>query len=275
MNKQDCFYLGKIVSKFSFKGEVLLKLDSDEIDFKKLKTIFLEIDGAIIPYSIDNIKLHKSSLLRIRFENIDNEEKAYWLGFIYADGYIRERKSGNSLEIKLSVKDISHLELFRKNLDSNHLIREAFSKVKYKGGVSISHMCHLAIYSSQIVESIKTKGVHSRKTFTIGKPNIDEDLIPHFIRGYFDGDGSFSFNPKNYSIKTQIVSASDEFKQFIIDELNKKNIKINLYSGIKLQIQNKMDNLKFYNYIYENAKIYLNRKKEKYEEFRRYYRYDN
>ena len=76
MNKQDCFYLGKIVSKFSFKGEVLLKLDSDEIDFKKLKTIFLEIDGAIIPYSIDNIKLHKSSLLRIRFENINNDEKA-------------------------------------------------------------------------------------------------------------------------------------------------------------------------------------------------------
>ena len=76
MNKQDCFYLGKIVSKFSFKGEILLKLDSDEIDFKKLKTIFLEIDGAIIPYSIDNIKLHKSSLLRIRFENINNEEKA-------------------------------------------------------------------------------------------------------------------------------------------------------------------------------------------------------
>ena len=209
------------------------------------------------------------------FDNIDNEEKAYWLGFIYADGYIRERKSGNSLEIKLSVKDINHLELFRKNLESNHLIRESFNKVKYKGGVSISHMCHLAIYSLQIVESIKTKGVHSRKTFTIGKPNIDEDLIPHFIRGYFDGDGSFSFNPKNYSIKTQIVSASDEFKQFIIDELNKNNIKINLYSGIKLQIQNKIDNLKFYNYIYENANIYLKRKKEKYEEFRRYYGYNN
>ena len=76
MNKQDYFYLGKIVSKFSFKGEILLKLDSDEIDFKKLKTIFLDIDGTIVPHSIDNIKLHKSSLLRIRFENIDNEEKA-------------------------------------------------------------------------------------------------------------------------------------------------------------------------------------------------------
>ena len=57
MNKQDYFYLGKIVSKFSFKGELLLKLDSDEIDFKKLKTIFLDIDGTIVPHSIDNIIL--------------------------------------------------------------------------------------------------------------------------------------------------------------------------------------------------------------------------
>jgi len=76
MNIQDCFYLGKIVSKFSFKGEILLKLDSDEIDFKKIKTIFLDINGTIVPHSIDNIKLHKSSLLRIKFEDIDSEEKA-------------------------------------------------------------------------------------------------------------------------------------------------------------------------------------------------------
>ena len=76
MNIQDCFYLGEIVSKFSFKGEVLLKLDSDEIDLKKLKTIFLSIDGSIVPYSVNNIKLHKSSLLRIKLENIDSEEKA-------------------------------------------------------------------------------------------------------------------------------------------------------------------------------------------------------
>ena len=100
-------------------------------------------------------------------------------------------------------------------------------------------------------------------------------MIPHFIRGYFDGDGSFSFNPNKYVIKTQIVSASDQFQKFIIDELNENGIAINLYSKIKLQIQNKLDNEKFYNYIYKNCKIYLKRKKEKYEEFRRHYGYNN
>lgn len=209
------------------------------------------------------------------FDVIDTEEKAYWLGFLYADGYIRERKSGNSLEVKLSVKDKDHLLLFKECIKSNYLIKESQSKVKYKGGISTSDMVHLAMYSIKLVESIKNQGFHSRKTFTIKKPKIQKEIIRHFIRGYFDGDGSFSFNPNNHSIKTQIVTASDEFKKFIIDELGDNNITIKLYSQIKLQIQNKMDNNKFYHYIYDEAKIYLKRKKEKYEEFRRYYGYNN
>jgi hypothetical protein len=209
------------------------------------------------------------------FDNIDSEEKAYWLGFIYADGYIRERKSGNSLEIKLAEKDISHLMLFKSHIKSTHKIMYGTNKVKYKGGISESKICQLAIYSYEIVESIKKQGVHTRKTFTIARPNIDDEFIRHFIRGYFDGDGSFSFNPSKFINKTQIVSASEEFRSFLIDELNKNDITINLYSQIKLQIQNRVDNLKFYNYIYKNATVYLERKKEKYEEFRNYYKYDN
>lgn len=209
------------------------------------------------------------------FDVIDTEEKAYWLGFLYADGYIRERKCGKSLELKLSIKDKSHLELFKKCINSTHRILTSFNNVKYKNGVSKSEMCHIAIYSTKLVESIKTKGIHERKTFTIRKPNIHSGLMRHFIRGYFDGDGSFSFNPEKYSVKTQIVSASDEFRKFIMSELGDNNIKINLYSNIKLQIQSKIDNKKFYDYIYCGSKIYLKRKKEKYEKFRRYYGYDN
>jgi intein/homing endonuclease len=205
------------------------------------------------------------------FDNIDSEIKAYWLGFLFADGYIRERKSGKSLELKLSYKDKKHIELFRKTIKSNHRIIDGFNNVNYKGGISKSRMLHLAIYSSILVNSIKTKGIHSRKTFTITKPDISKNLIPHFIRGYFDGDGSFSFNHNKSKYVTNFACASEEFRNFLISELNVNDIDINWYGGIKLYIQNKMDNLKFYNYIYQNATIFLERKKEKYEEFRRHY----
>jgi hypothetical protein len=208
------------------------------------------------------------------FEKIDNEEKAYWLGFLYADGYIRERKFGNSLELKLSVKDDDHLKLFRSCLNSNHKIVYGINKTHNNGKPSFSHMCHLAMYSNELVNSIKSNGFHSRKTFTISKPNLSSDLIHHFIRGYFDGDGTFRFVEKQKN-QTGITSASEKFREFIIKELSKNEIKINYYGGINLYIQNKMDNQKFYNYIYKNATIYLERKKEKYEEFRRYYGYNN
>lgn len=205
------------------------------------------------------------------FDNIDSEIKAYWLGFLFADGYIRERKSGFSLELKLSYKDKKHIELFRETINSNHRIIDGFNKVKYKGGISKSRMLHLAIYSSILVNSIKTKGIHSRKTFTITKPDISKKLIPHFIRGYFDGDGSFSFNPDKSKYTTNFACASEEFRNFLINELLVNGINVKWYGGIKLHIQSKMDNLKFYDYVYQNATIFLERKKEKYEEFRRHY----
>ena len=76
MEKQDCYYLGKIVSKFSFRGEILLKLDSDESPSLKLKTIFIEIDKILVPFSIVKISLHKSSLLKIKFDGVDSETLA-------------------------------------------------------------------------------------------------------------------------------------------------------------------------------------------------------
>jgi hypothetical protein len=209
------------------------------------------------------------------FDIIDTEEKAYWLGFLYADGYIRERKGNSSLEMKLSIKDKKHLELFRKCIGSNHKITDGFNSVKYKDRLSKSHMSSLAIYSKELVESIKKQGMHSRKTFTITKPNIDKKLIHHFIRGYFDGDGCFHFNLKKKRKITTFSCASDEFRQFLICELLENDMVFSWYGGIKISIQNKLGNKKFYDYIYKNATIYLNRKKEKYEEFRRHYGYDN
>lgn len=77
MLKKDCFYLGKIVKKYSFKGEVLVKLDTDQPEiYNNLDTVFIKIQNDLIPFFIERSQLHKSQLLRIKFEDVTTEEDA-------------------------------------------------------------------------------------------------------------------------------------------------------------------------------------------------------
>lgn len=77
MRKEDCFFLGKIVSKHGYKGEVLVKLDTDEPEiYENMESVFVAIGNNLVPFFIDRCRLHKSSLLRVSFDEVNDEESA-------------------------------------------------------------------------------------------------------------------------------------------------------------------------------------------------------
>jgi 16S rRNA processing protein RimM len=77
MKKEECFYLGKIVKKYSFKGELLAKLDTDQPQlYENIEALFLDINNRLIPYFVITSRLHKSNLLRLKLEDVNTESDA-------------------------------------------------------------------------------------------------------------------------------------------------------------------------------------------------------
>lgn len=129
------------------------------------------------------------------FSNIDSKEKAYWLGFLYADGCVHS----NSNEISITLKDRDHLEKFRKAIKSNNKISESVDK-RYS---SLPKIYHFSIKDKQLKSDLIKWGCVPNKSLTLTKiPNIPRDFVSHFIRGYFDGDGSLHWlnGTKNFRI---------------------------------------------------------------------------
>jgi len=191
------------------------------------------------------------------FEKIDNEEKVYWLGFICADGYLNIERG--VLNISISIKDEKYLKRFLSDLKSNHPLRY-FETKGYK-------YIRIDIRNKKLSEDLK-RFIKKRKTFSLEFPKIPKELESHFIRGYFDGDGSIYFNRKQNNCSFTITSNIK-----FLNELKKRLLKIGLNDN-KFFVRNKetpeiatliysgRNNIKkFYDYLYNNSTIFFERKK--------------
>lgn len=203
------------------------------------------------------------------FDNIDTEEKAYWLGFIMADGYTRLNKKNNPAQtsIEINKKDIEILNAFKNSVKSNHIIRER-SRRTITG--KTSELCSITISSQHFTSKLISYGVIPNKTY-IGFINEEifndnEELIFHYLRGYSDGDGTINKNRGSYVFKLVIKSESilNTIKKWIKKYCN-IDPKITLWedklgSAYRLSIQNKKEYFIFLDKLYKNANIYLDRK---------------
>lgn len=204
------------------------------------------------------------------FEAIDTEEKAYWLGFMYADGYVLTKD--NTIGLSLSKNDYDHLEKFKKAIGSTHPI-----KVYRGNGYTNNDYCRLMLRSDKLKNDLISNGCIENKTSLIKFPNsIPKSLIHHFIRGYFDGDGCLTtyYNKANNSNVVAIkILGTENFLLSINDwceDCLGYRVK-SLYKRKKdslvfnLEIQGKKRAIPFLELIYKDATIYLDRKKEKYD----------
>lgn len=150
------------------------------------------------------------------FEKIDSSEKAYWLGYIVADGCITYEKCETyRLDFTISEQDREHLIQFKNAINSNAPIEE---RVTYLDATGKEYSgVRLRINNSHMCKSLMEIGIMPRKSGNEIFPTIDERFHKDFIRGVFDGDGCFSywFHEKNgYQCQITIVGSYELMNDF-------------------------------------------------------------
>lgn len=221
-------------------------------------------------------KTHKVKKNEEIFDSIDNENSAYILGFIAADGHVLCDKS-YGFEISLNEKDINLLEKIKDAIGSDANIRVYEAKGTFpNGSVKISRACRLSIHSKKIGNRLKELGFTENKSLFLDfdVSQLSEKLFFHFLRGVWDGDGSIICY-KREQIRDAVVCNLVGCKSFLTnikEELEKYNIHSTLISikgknenYIRLTIKSQIDMKILLEKMYNNATIYLDRKFEKKE----------
>lgn len=265
----------KIIKEKYLEGETI-----EEITDKYFKDKYCsgEINMVLRKLGITRPNGTQAKINHDYFENIDSEHKAYWLGFIYADGSITKKvyEKGSytyRLRMELMFEDKYILEQMALDLKSDLKPKEYYNDTShFEGYNKPKHTAYIMFSSKKMGEDLVKLGVVPNKTFILKSlPNIPDNLMKHFIRGYFDGDGSV-YLTKDNTIKTAFYGTHDfinSIQDFLIKELGltKKKITDQKEANVSFIGMAKQESEKLYHYMYDEATIFLNRKYEKYNKY--------
>lgn len=196
------------------------------------------------------------------FKIIDTEEKAYWLGFLYADGSVGS--TDNRVELGLAEKDLHHIEKFKSFIGLENKISYRPSSKSYR------YQFKDKVFKDNLIE----QGCVPNKSLVLKFPSQDQvpkHLIRHFLRGYFDGDGHFT-NTKD-CFEAGFIGTLDFITnalKVLPDSLKKDSLIKDVHrpDGAKrYSFYSLKDVSIFLNYLYQDATIYLDRKYEHYLDF--------
>lgn len=187
------------------------------------------------------------------FDNIDNEKKAYYLGWIMADGNISITNGQYSLKFNISYNDKELIDNFLLDIESRNKasIKDVGDKKYY----------YVSLTSVHMIKSLIKHGVIPKKSGKEVVPNIDEDLMHHFVRGYFDGDGITDI--QKYK-RSGFIAPYEVLKYFDnIVGINKPNLirkakteKVDMF----YILYGKKDSKILFDYLYKDSTIFLARK---------------
>ena len=188
------------------------------------------------------------------FNKIDTEEKAYWLGFLYADGYITNSKGNCRVSLCLKKDDYEHVLKFKNFLNIPNEITLKTNKM--------GDAYRITFRNKQIVSDLINLGCVPNKSLILKFPTSEQvpnNLIRHFMRGYFDGDGYLGLRTNNkFKIRGSILGTEEFVLEFLkvlsIDKNPKKCNNIFTFEFRYLEL------LKFCEFVYDDCTVYLERK---------------
>lgn len=209
------------------------------------------------------------------FENIDTSLKAYFLGFIFADGWVVNNKIGGTYELGMTLSSVDKylLELLNNELGGQNIIYHHEPKEVLICNKQVAHSGHcdtLRVYSKKIVSDLMSHGIETNKSLKGTIPVVDDSLFFDFLRGYIDGDGCYYTD--NNQTYMHITCGNKEPLEYIQNKLKQFDIKTKIYTENDRKYRlmctsfNEMEKL-IKSLYYTNDLFYLQRKYERIKHF--------